>query len=77
MFKEKAKRALVLGLFALGCDQQNHQQLEDDEPVQPQQAESRPAETAPSQTPRYAEPTLGPSAENVKPLVSVEHATGK
>src|SRR6188768_3658480 len=77
MFKEKAKRAFVLGLLALGCDQQNHQQLEDDEPVQPQQAEPRPAEVAPSQTPRYAEPTLGPSAENVKPLVSVEQATGK
>jgi len=77
MFKEKAKRAFVLGLLALGCDQQSHQQLEDDEPVQPQQAEPRPAEVAPSQTPRYAEPTLGPSAENVKPLVSVEQATGK
>jgi len=75
MIKIKAALTFALSLAALGCDQQ--QRTDDTNAPSEPREEARPTETAQTQAPRYTEPTLGPSPENVKPVVSVEQATGK
>lgn len=79
MMRKSMSLALVFCVSLLGCDKRS----DDASPAQAQvaseeqKAAPRVADAAASDAPKYAEPTLGPSPENVKPLVSVEEATGK
>lgn len=76
MIEKRKAFALAVSLIAIGCNQPPAGHESGNEGAEPK-AEARPTQTASSEAPKYAEPVAGAAAENVKPLVSVEQATGK
>ncbi len=73
----QARRVMAVLLLTVACGCQQKKQEQSGPSQTEQKAEPRTADAPAPQATVYAEPKAGPSPDNVKPIVSVEEATGK